>query len=280
MVSQKLDRIRFVTCHFNDLQGLRHEVPLGLAVLGLGGTVHFSSWPSVLLLPIAVGALVLMHAAGRSYERRFGAVEPRPAYPAGELHALSIYSPAGPTPRLVGFQQVTPIARHFLVTVALVVSLVSLFELVPPNILISGGEAMGRAPRIHAEAAPLYDSYLGWMSAFGGFFKSPPAFRAICGQMTYALFGALFLGVWLWRERRRSQSVHLALAVLLLGLAVLGASLGFLVRDEARSPILEALLPALVNPGVALLLCGAALFFAGLFDHWQLIRVLAPAVEE
>jgi len=280
MESQNLDRIRFVTHHFNDLQGLRYLVPIGLITLSVGGTIHFASWPLPLLGLIAVGAFLLMSVARRYYWDEFGAVEPRPAYTAGELHSLSVYSPAGPTPRLEGFQQVTPIARHFLMTAMLVVSLFAVFELIPPNILIAGGESSGQSPQIRSETAPPYDSYLVWVNAFGSFFKSPLAFRAICGQMMYAAFGSIFLGFWFWRERRRSQSHHLTLAVLLLGLAVLGASLGFLARDAERAPIVDFLLPALIYPGMALLLCGAAMILAGLIDHWQLVQVFKPAVEE
>jgi hypothetical protein len=280
MESQNLDRIRFVTRHFNDLQGLRYLVPIGLITLSVGGMIHFASWPVLLLGLIAVGAFLLMFVARRYYRDAFGAVEPRPAYTAGELHSLSIYSPAGPTPRLEGFQQVTPIARHFLMTAMLVVSLFAVFELIPPNILIAGGESTGQHPQIRSETAPLYDSYLVWVNAFGSFFKSPLAFRAICGQMAYAAFGSIFLGFWFWRERRRSESHHLTLAVLLLGLAVLGASLGFLAQDAERAPIVDFLLPALIYPGMALLLCGAAMILAGLIDHWQLVQVFKPAVEE
>ncbi len=280
MESQNLDRIRFVTRHFNDMQGLRYMVPVGLIMLSVGGTIHFASWPLFLLGSIAGGAFLLMPVARRYYREAFGEVEPRPAYTAGELHSLSIYCPAGPTPRLVGFQQVTPIARHFLTTAMLVVSLFAIFELIPPNILIAGGESTGQHPQIQSETAPLYDSYLVWVNAFGSFFKSPLAFRAICGQMTYAAFGSIFLGFWFWRERRPSESHHLALAVLLLGLAVLGASLGFLARNAEHAPIVDFLLPALIYPGVALLLCGAAMILAGLIDHWQLVRVFKPAVEE
>ena len=280
MKSQNLDRIRFATRHFNDLQGLRYLVPIGWITLSVGGTIHFANWPVLLLGLIAVGAFLLMSVAKRYYWDEFGAVEPRPAYTAGELHSLSIYSPAGPTPRLEGFQQVTPIARHFLTTAMLVVSLFAIFELIPPNILIAGGESTGQHPQIRSETAPLYESYLVWVNAFGSFFKSPLAFRAICGQMTYAAFGSIFLGFWFWRERRQSQTHHLILAVVLLGLAVLGASLGFLARDAERAPIVDFLLPALLYPGVALLLCGASMILAGLIDHWQLVRVFKPAVEE
>ena len=34
---------------------------------------------------------------------------------------------------------------------------------------------MGRHPQIRSETAPLYESYLVWVNAFGSFFKSPLA---------------------------------------------------------------------------------------------------------
>jgi hypothetical protein len=103
--------------------------------------------------------------------------------------------------------------------------------------------------------------------------------RAVFAQAMYVLYGSLLLGVWLWRERSRSQSHHLALAILLLGLSALGTSLGFLARQDgeiARS--IDPLLPALVYPKVALLLCGSSMVLAGLLDHWQLVRTLGRPV--
>jgi uncharacterized iron-regulated membrane protein len=117
------------------------------------------------------------------------------------------------------------------------------------------------------------------MAALGGLFKSPGTFRAVYAQVTYAFFAAIFLGVWLWRERRPSQRYHLVLGALLLGLALLGASLGFFARG-GPPPAVDLLLPALVYPGIALLLCGAALTLAGVIDHLQLVRAFRRPVEE
>jgi hypothetical protein len=281
MKTRDLDHIRFMAGHFNDLQGLRHAVPLGLITLALGGILHFASWPVFLLVPAAAAALLLSLAAKRYYRQAFGEVDSQPAYPAGELHSLSIYSPAGPTPRLAGFQQLTPVVRHFLTMLLLVASLCAVFELLPRNVAILGAETAGQHPQIRSASAPRYDPYLGWIDAFDGFFKSPAAYRAIYGQMAYALFGAFFLGLWLWRECRPSQRHHLALAVLLLGLSVLGASLGFFARENGEmGPVLEFLSPVLVYPGMALLLCGAAMSLAGLLDHRQLARVLGGSAVE
>jgi uncharacterized membrane protein len=106
----------------------------------------------------------------------------------------------------------------------------------------------------------------------------PSMFHAVLAQTVYLLAGCLFLTLWLWRRCDTSQSPHLALAVLLLGLAALGTTLGFHVNQEGSiGPLLDRLLPALVYPQVAALLCGGALILAGLFDHWQLARTLGPS---
>lgn len=109
--------------------------------------------------------------------------------------------------------------------------------------------------------------------------RPPSTLRAVFGQTMYVLYGSAFLGVWLWRERRRSQGHHLVLAVLLLGLSALGASLGFYVQEGGIPRAFDLFLPALVYPGLALLLCGSSMILAGLLDHGQLVRTLGrPAV--
>lgn len=64
MESPDLDRIRFVTHHFQDLQGLRYGVPMGLVALSGGVTAFFAGWPPTLLLLQA--ALVLVRVLGRA----------------------------------------------------------------------------------------------------------------------------------------------------------------------------------------------------------------------
>lgn len=279
MEPQDLDRVRFVTRHFNDLQGLRWAVPLGAVALSLGGAVHFAGWPPYVVLLTALGALLLRLAARLYYTHSFGTVEAQPAYMPGELHTLSVYSPAGPTQRLVGFQQMRPVTRHFLATIGLVVTLIYLFEYLPPNLVVTGSEALGRHPQIQSVTVDIYDPPIEWMAALGGLFKSPGTFRAVYAQVIYAFFAAIFLGVWLWRERRPSQRYHLALGVALLALALLGASLGFFARG-GPPPLVDFLLPALVYPGIALLLCGVAVTLAGVADHLQLARGLGQPAEE
>ena len=97
MESRSLDRIRFVTQHFNDLQGLRYAVPLGLIALGVGGLIHFASrplayLPAVLFLP----ALGLLLWAKRHYRRAYGEVE----MPMADPVPVAIFSPGGPVSRI------------------------------------------------------------------------------------------------------------------------------------------------------------------------------------
>ena len=76
MESRELERIRFTTQHFNDLQGLRYGVPLGL--IALGGGLVLLGWGGPLLLRVLglAGALALIFGGRRYYEHTFGAVSP------------------------------------------------------------------------------------------------------------------------------------------------------------------------------------------------------------
>ena len=64
METRDLERIRFITQHFNDLQGLRYGVPLGLFILAWAA-------PPLLRAVLSVGALLLMLGAKRYYGNRF-----------------------------------------------------------------------------------------------------------------------------------------------------------------------------------------------------------------
>ena len=279
METRDLDRIRFVTQHFNDLQGLRYEVPLGLIALGAGGMVHFASaplayLPAVLFLP-AAGLLLW---ARRHYRRAYGEVEPQPADPV----PVAIFSPAGPVSRLEDLEPAAPILRHLSLTMGLALAVFLLFHLVPQtHILIRGHEALGQHPRIQLEEEFLasadgrkYMHDTGYCTM-----RTPAMLRAFSAQTLYLFCGSFFLGLWFWRERRPSQGHHLALAVLLLGLCLAGLSLGLLIPFYWQIlRMLDVLLPVLVYPGVALLVCGAAMVLAGLLDHRQLVRALGRPV--
>lgn len=275
METRDLERIRFVTWHFNDLQGLRYEVPLGLIALGVGGLIHFASrplayLPALLFLP----ALGLLLWARRHYRRVYGEVEPPMADPV----PVAIFSPAGPISRLEDFEPAAPIVRHVSLTMGLALVVFLLLHLVPQtHIGIQGHEALGQHPRIQLEGEFLESAEGRKHMNDTGYctMRSPAMLRAFSAQTLYLLCGSFFLGLWLWRDRRPSQGYHLGLAVLLLGLSLGGLSLGLLIPfywEVLR--MLDPLLPVLVYPGVALLLCGAAMILAGLFDHLQLVRAL------
>lgn len=273
MEIRDLDRIRFFTRHFNDLQGLRYGVPLGLITLAWGG-------PLLLRLAALAGALLLTLAARWYYRVTFGEVQRQPIDPIADLYPVSVFSPAGRLSRLEGFRQVPSVARHFLATVALAMALFTFFQSIPPNFLVEGDEALGQHPQVRIETTPFLGPPL--IKVLDGAAVRPPSMRkAVFAQTMYVLYGSFFLGLWLWRRHRLSQSHHLVPAVLLLGLAALGTSLGYVARGDgeiARS--LDPVLPALVYPGMALLLCGSSMLLTGLLDHWQLVRALRPATQE
>jgi hypothetical protein len=273
MDAQNLDRIRFITRHFNDLQGLSLWVPLGLIALGLGA-------PAPLRAAVLLGAVVLMAGARWYYRHTWGAVEHEPADSTPELCPATLYSPAGTLSRIQGFRQVTPVARHFLLTVTAALLLFSFFQAIPPNFLVQGDEASGLHPRVFFEPSPVFGPPLIKVLE-GGVVRAPSMLRAVFAQAMYAVYGSIFLGLWFWRERRASQSLHLICAVSLLALSILGTSLAYLARPDGWLPAtLDSILPALVYPGIALLLCGSSMILAGLYDHWQLVRALGRPAEE
>ena len=297
MARSNLDDIRFVTQHFKDLQGLRYWAPLGLITLSGGGLLHFASRPvEVLLALLFPGAFLLAFGARRYYRNTFGEVEQQPVDPAADLYPVSVYSPAGPLPRLAGVHLVAPMARRLLATAALTLILFSIFQVFLPRFLVNGNESLGQRPQFQPyglverpwivgnqpqPSEPFGPPWVAWIYMRVPV-RPPSMLRAVFGQAMYALYGSIFLGVWLWRGCRRSQGHHLALAALLLGLSALGTFLGFALRESGGiSRIPGTFLPALVYPGVALLLCGSSMVLAGLLDHWQLVRALAwPAAPE
>lgn len=270
METRDLERIRFVTRYFNDLQGLRYGVPLGLITLAWEG-------PAPLRTGLFLAAFLLMIGAKRYYRNTVGEVERPPIDPATDLSPISLFHPGGPVSRL-NAPQVPPAARHLLVIVGLAVIVFSFFQSIPPNLLITGAEAPGLHPRVSVDPA----NFLGSSGFRAGLMRSPSMLRGVFAQTMYLLYGSMFLGIWLWRERHPSQGRHLAFAVLLLGCSALGTSLGYFAGSggEVQIPrFLDPFLPALVYPEVALLLCGSSMVLTGLLDHWQLVRALGRPVE-
>src|SRR5436305_821109 len=147
MTTRDVERIRFVTQHFNDLQGLRLLVPLGLIVLSVGGTTYFDNRPLVILRAgLFLAGALLMLGARRYYRDRFGEVESETAYEPGELHSLSIYSPAGPISRLQGFQEVTPRVRFLLMTLGLAFVVFFVLQSIVPTVAVEVDESLVRPP--------------------------------------------------------------------------------------------------------------------------------------
>jgi len=236
MEIQDLDRIRFVTRHFHDLQGLRSLVPIGLITLSAGGVAGATSPVPLLLAAMPfLAAVLLLAGAGRYYRSAFGEVEAARARPAAERYALSVFNPAGSAPWLDSSPQAIPSGRRLPMILMMAPAAFVLFQL------------LFWPPWIKLNSVVIYDGAESFVP------MSPPAFGALSAPLIYALCGSLFLGLWLLRQRRLSQSYHLAFGALLLGLAALPQ--GFPLWG-------------------ALLLCGSALVLAGLLDHRQLVRAL------
>jgi hypothetical protein len=273
---QRIDRIRFVTRHFNELQGLRILVPLGLIAITAGFIgrfrvffgpllrVYFGPFVPLVFVLVApmvmLGALVMIFFSPVYYRDVFGVVERPPVDPSGQLAPFSIFSPAGPAPWLAVDRPLGhPRARRLLITLSLAFALFLLVRAVCPPVYMFTFENEIQAP---------------WMRLL-----------PFLAQMLCVLYGSLFLGTWLWRESRWSQSYYLALAIPPLALAALGASgsspLGLLMLDALeRGRKLWLLQLALADPWMALLLCGASMLLAGMLDHGQLVRIFKPAMEE
>jgi hypothetical protein len=267
MTTRDVERIRFATQHFNDLQGFRFLVPLGLITLSLGGATYFSNLPFVILrAAFLLGGLGMLLGSKRYYRRRFGEVERQPAR-AAVVDSLSIYSPAGAPQRLAVEPLLHPAAARALIVLGLTFVLVLILRPIGPLVTFETDDSLVEKP---------------WLILHSGitFFLGGAVPEEVWGtlrlQMLYALYGSVFLGIWLWRRCRLSQSHHLILGLLLLGLSALGSSLGFFLSVPWGRGIFNVVLPAVAYLWVVLLLCGASTVLAGLIDHRQLARVLRP----
>lgn len=258
MKPQDLDRIQFVTRHFNELKGLSF-IGTGIFILGLGmnrfqhGPFLHATVVFVTILLLSLGGVVLTLCSRSYYRRTFGEVEPvaGPAYrPPDEL---SIYRPAGTAPPAsVPIKGSDP---RFFPLLLLVGSLaIALYV----GLRMAGSSADMR----FFDASGVEDSLF-----------------VVTQQVMDLFFGSLFLSTWLWRGRRLSQSYYLALGAVLLGTAWFGAALGLLVPIWGIGLIRMAkpLLSAALDMSTGMLLCGTCLVLAGLLDHWQLVRALRPA---
>jgi hypothetical protein len=271
MTHRDVERIRFVTRHFNELQGLREGVPMGLLLLSQGLTMFFPRWPLMLLqFAIIAGAAVLILGSGPYYRRTFGEVERRPD---GLVEDLSVYSPAGPA--LAVERRSTKSLLRVLSLALLACALVFLLRAIFPSaLLMTDGSGVDPWVQLHPPVVEVTEQ--------PAFPRSWSELTPVLAQGMYALFGACFLGIWLLRERRLSQSYYLALGGLLLGLATLGACLGIVLPELWKlgaARLADPFLLPLAHFWMALIFCGAASALAGLLDHWQIARVLRPVEE-
>lgn len=261
MDMRDLERIRFVTRYFNDLQGLRFSVPLGLIALGGGALASpFAGWRLAALL--FLGACLLRLGAGRYYRTAFGEIVPMPIPQAADLYCISIVHRTGAVPWLHGFPLVSPGVRQFLSPLGTASGLFLFLLAIAPNI------------QAGSQTWPTLEGIGVFEPTMATVWK-PIDYEAISAQAICLLGGSFFLGVCLRREGR-SSSCYLGLGALLLALAALGASLGFLVGQDAEEIVrtINLFLPVVVHPWMALLVCGSSMVLTGLLDHWQLVRGL------
>ncbi len=277
MTPHDLDRIRFVTRHFNDLQGLRCLVPLGLIQLAVGltgGMIGFPKLLPLLWLPLTLGTGAAFFLVFRMppYYRSFGQVQQQSPISSAQWAPLSVFGPAGAAPPMeIHRQPVRFRIGRALIPMGLALALLLSLRAVGSRVTILTDSSaqdpwLQFNPPVVLTGIPASAAEL-WLPS-----------EAFLTQAQYAIGGSLFLGMWLLRGRRLSQGYHLALAIPLLGLAAFGVSLGFggaSVRMLSRLPLL-----ALAYMWMAQLLCGSAMLLAGLLDHWQLVRVLGRPVAE
>ncbi|HEY0555203.1 MAG TPA: hypothetical protein VGG20_13115 [Thermoanaerobaculia bacterium] len=259
MTSPDLDRIRFVTRHFNELKGGLSLAALGLFFLSPGAAyIGRSHYALVFYLRIALifGAAALMLYAKTHYQKRFGEVLARREEFPREA-ALSIYG-AVAVPRARASDANTEF-KALMMTGRLLLMWVL-------GILIYVGLRM---------AGPAVPSMSDPLPIFGSF--------ATVQQLMDIVLGVLFLSTWIWRGRGLSQGYYLALALLILAIPALGATQGFILpalRDHGLIRMAR-ILPAVTDGfETNFLLYGASCLLAGLLDHRQLVRTLKPAAAE
>jgi hypothetical protein len=278
MAPRDLDRIRFVTRYFNELQGLREAVPYGLQTLGLGVVLFFPNPATIgLFVVLLAGSVALRQGAGAYYQRLFGEVENRPLALGAPAALPSVFRPAGPSPLLEAPRPRGQFSRRQWQLLAGAVVLYLVLRAISPTVaLLTDDSAADPWLRLHA---PVVETFEG---------TSPLDRTLTLGPMllqsSYVLTGAVLVGIWLRRERRLSQLHYLLLGTLLLALAFLGASLGFVLPALWKLGIARlgaVFLPPVAHLSMALILCGTALTLSGLLDHWQLVRTLGhPAAPQ
>jgi hypothetical protein len=258
VTSPDLDRIRFVTRHFNGLKGGLNLVAVALVFLGAGAGYNGWGHSAVvfyLRTALIFGSAALMLYAKTYYKKRFGEVlERREELPRRE--ALTIYG-SGAMRRPV-YADMGPgllMFGHMLLIGGLGVIVYVGLRMVSPTVSMPS----------MSDPLPIFGSF------------------ATVQQLMDIVLGALFLSTWISRGRSLSQGYYLAFALLMLGIPALGASQGFVLpalRDHGLIRMARFVLAAADDMSLGMLLFGASCLLAGLLDHRQLVRSLKPAAEE
>ena len=122
MEIRDLERIRFVTRHFGELQGFRRLVPVGLLMLSGAGLTSFTGWPVALLrVALFAGACLLLLGAGRYYRSTFGETEGLMAEPVADLSSLLLTAEGPAQHQRPVIQAVPGVARFFTIVPPLIV---------------------------------------------------------------------------------------------------------------------------------------------------------------
>src|SRR4051794_36979486 len=134
MTTRDVGHIRFVTRHFNELQGLRFLVPWGLWMLSQALMDLFGGWPLLTILVVIpmFGILVWMLRADAYYRRTFGEVEQRPAGLGVGGSSLPAYGPAGQAPVAAGRRPLDPRLRWLILAAAAAYALLLLLKGILP----------------------------------------------------------------------------------------------------------------------------------------------------
>ena len=210
-----------------------------------------------------------------------------------DLYPFSVFSPAGPIPRLEGTQQVPPMMRRFLVTLALAVALFSVAQAMPssfrskergrwassPDFIPSLG--LSRAPLDRRQAASARrnsSATLGRMGLLAGSGEATVDAQGRLRAGGVSPFGSSSQRVALERTSR-VPGLPTGLGRPAFGACACSAPtwVSSLEPMGCSRRFIDRLLPALVYPDVALLVCGSAMVLAGLLDHWQISRALTVA---
>ncbi|HEV7783835.1 MAG TPA: hypothetical protein VGQ28_00780 [Thermoanaerobaculia bacterium] len=244
-------------------------MPLGLTTLCAGLSKDFHTLPFLVLYGVVFAVAFSSLIWSRAYYRStFGETERQPVTPSAQPAPISIFSPAGPAMGSeVAPKSLNPSARPIWAFIGLAFIPFSMLWLVSPTVVID---------------QPTDWSHLAHQTVVMTGGARELSLESLVSTM-YFLFGALFLGTWLWRGRRLSQGYYLVLGFLLLGLAGLGIALGFVLPalwDLGIAGIGRFFVPALSNMQIAQIVCGASFLLAGLLDHWQLVKVLGQPIEE